>query len=83
MRCSLGSELHQQYEVAERAKFDLNSRRTERSDTPSSPDKELILAKQYYVETFANWLSHQAFCHHCKPGAFARRGSPMLIPHGR
>ena len=79
MRCSLGSELHQQYQLAERAKFDLNSRRIQEGTPPPSMDKELISAKQFYVETFANWLSHQAFCHHCKPGAFTRKGE-LLSP---
>lgn len=82
MRCSLGSELHQQYLFAEQAKFDIKSRRMPHGDVLSPSDKDLLNAKQCYVESFANWLSHQAFCHHCKPGAFAHKGE-HLIPLGR
>jgi hypothetical protein len=65
--CRTGVLLHQQYEDAEKAKLAAVSRT--QPLTSGASDKQLLLAKQRYVESFANWLSHRAFCHDCKPGA--------------
>ncbi len=67
--CPTGFELHKMYEQAEREKMAVATHATEFSGKPQSPDKRTVAAKQRYVETFANWLSHRAFCHDCKPGA--------------
>jgi hypothetical protein len=66
--CSTGFELHKLYEMAEKEKVAAASRLAS-SPTASPQDKQMVAAKQRYVETFANWLSHRAFCHDCKPGA--------------
>jgi hypothetical protein len=69
MHCSVGAGLRERYEAAEQAKIALNSRRAPNTDAPSASEKELAAAKQIYLEHFANWLSHKAFCHDCKPQA--------------
>jgi hypothetical protein len=67
--CPTGIELHQQYELAEKQKLAAASRNIPQNGVISPTDKHMLAAKQRYVETFANWLSHRAFCHDCKPGA--------------
>ncbi len=69
MLCAVGSELHQQYEIAEKEKIASNGRRLPNSEKLSISEKEFLTAKQRYLESFANWLSHKAFCHDCKPKA--------------
>jgi len=75
MSCSLGFELHHQYEIAEQEKIAFNSRRVAPSDKKTASEREFAAAKQRYLESFANWLSHKAFCHDCKPKA-SLRASP-------
>jgi hypothetical protein len=69
MHCSLGIDLRQRYEAAERVKIAVNRRRFPQTDPPTASDKEFTAAKQRYLESFADWLSHKAFCHECKPQA--------------
>lgn len=67
MRCSLGIELCQLYEAAEMEKITVGNRRSPNTDPPIASEKEFSAAKQHYLESFADWLSHRAFCHDCKP----------------
>ena len=67
MFCTVGFELHQQYEIAEKEKIASNGKRLPNTSGINLPEKEFALAKQRYLESFANWLSHKAFCHDCKP----------------
>jgi hypothetical protein len=69
MRCSQGTELRQIYETAEQEKIAINSRRAPNTDPPIASEKEFSAAKQRYLESFADWLSHKAFCHDCRPKA--------------
>jgi hypothetical protein len=71
MHCNLGFELYQQYELAEKAKIASNGRRIPNNGAVgvNLSEKEFLAAKQRYLESFANWLSHKAFCHDCKPKA--------------
>ena len=67
MSCTLGYQLHHQYEVAEQAKIASNGRRLPSTGRANISEKEFQVAKQRYLESFADWLSHKAFCHDCKP----------------
>ncbi len=67
MHCATGYELYHQYETAEKEKIASNGRRLPSTGTPNTSEKEFLAAKQRYLESFANWLSHKAFCHDCKP----------------
>jgi hypothetical protein len=67
MGCTVGFALHQQYETAEKEKIAVNSRRIPTTAGPTASEKEFLLAKQRYLESFADWLGHKAFCHDCKP----------------
>ncbi len=69
MRCTTGFELHHQYEIAETEKATLSSRRVSPTDRRSISEVEFVAAKQRYLESFANWLAHRAFCQDCKPKA--------------
>jgi hypothetical protein len=64
--CTVGVKLLHQYEAAEQAKEAIVSKR---SPDLKASTKELLAAKQKYLESFANWLGHKAFCLDCKPGA--------------
>ncbi len=70
MLCSQGFALHKQYESAEKKKNTISGQRhlATYAATPAS-EKDFLLAKQHYLESFANWLGHKAFCHDCKPKA--------------
>jgi hypothetical protein len=67
MLCSHGNELHQIYEAAKQEKIAIQSRRFPNAEPPIASEKEFTAARQRYLESFANWLSHKAFCHDCKP----------------
>lgn len=66
--CPFGIELHKQYEIAEKERSAC-ARHCVTAMTLPATDKQMVAAKQRYVETFADWLSHRAFCQDCKPGA--------------
>ena len=76
--CSTGFELHKQYELAEQAKTAAANQFT--GEGSRTTDKHILAAKQRYVESFANWLSHRAFCHDCKPGAPKPTHQPRRQP---
>jgi hypothetical protein len=60
--CATGLALFERYECAEREKNALRAH-------PLVTGQERQAAKQRYVETFADWLAHKAFCQDCKPKA--------------
>ena len=82
MHCNIGFELYQQYELAEQQKIASNGKRLPSTGTPNVSEKEYVAAKQRYLESFANWLSHKAFCHDCKPKASSGVRSAVM-PLGR
>jgi len=71
--CTIGVELLHQYEIAEHAKEAIAGKKL--SESKGHANKELQAAKQKYLESFANWLGHKAFCLDCKPGAPRQRAS--------
>ena len=80
MFCSTGHTLHELYEAAEREKLAVSRRRDPMAPRNSSVEKEFHTAKQRYVENFANWLSHKAFCQDCKPKAPSRAERRTIEP---
>jgi hypothetical protein len=69
MRCSIGNGLRERYELAEKQKIAVSLLRVPAGERPNAAEKEFLVAKQKYLESFADWLSHKAFCHDCKPKA--------------
>jgi hypothetical protein len=67
MGCPTGFELHHQYEMAEREKIAINGKRVPNTSRQAASEKEFLAAKQRYLERYADWLSHKAFCQDCKP----------------
>ena len=67
MHCTIGFELHHRYELAEKQKIASNAMRLPSTGAANISEKEFLAAKQRYLESFADWLSHKAFCHDCKP----------------
>jgi hypothetical protein len=67
MHCSLGTALHHRYEAAEKEKIAIHGMRVANGESPMPSEKVFSAAKQRYLESFADWLSHKAFCHDCKP----------------
>jgi hypothetical protein len=55
--------------MAEKEKIAINSRRFPETDPATTSEKEFSAAKQRYLESFADWLGHKAFCHDCKPSS--------------
>ncbi|NYF78508.1 hypothetical protein [Granulicella arctica] len=82
MMCTIGIELLHQYEIAEHEKEVIAAQRPPATSKSSAANRELQAAKQRYLESFANWLGHKAFCLHCKPGATMRM-EPTFTQPGR
>jgi hypothetical protein len=81
MFCAQGFELYEEFQAAERMRKAVLERRAA-AENGVSP-KEVQAAKQQYVERFANWLSHKAFCQDCKPEAQSRGQQPYSTAPGR
>lgn len=70
MFCSTGIELFEQYERAEKEKLAISAaRQAALTDGTFITPRQMQAAKQRYVERFADWLGHKAFCQDCKPKA--------------
>lgn len=73
MFCPIGLELYEQYETAEKDRNALTARKQAAlSEGVFITPREIQLAKQRYIEKFADWLGHKAFCQDCKPKAPAK-----------
>ena len=73
MFCPVGLELYEHYANAEKERDAVNARRQSAVvDGPFATARDVQAAKQKYVERFADWLGHKAFCQDCKPKAPAK-----------